>query len=685
MAKQRSYKLGKRITAISALTILLTGIIASAACLFVAVNMVVRLSESNVSTAGMYITEKISDIKDEASNDPGVLAENSALIDGIEKTNKVMILDAVTDARLEGYVVVTDDKGQVLVNSYDMTNKYDMSAEPAVSAALKGEKYREFADFGSYGFSVVSSAKVEKDDKLIGTVTYFYPLSDPVLLDNMKKLTSCEYTIYKGDISIASTFAEDGTAIVFDEEKQDLIKATAAETAALAEEENPRLKAEQLDPDIYTAVSAGEDYMDTADLAGFRPYKRKFSPVTDFKGNPVGAVFTGYNMKSSYNEAFLKACISLGATVIIMIAVIVYFSVRMKNMVERPMAAIVEAADGIAGGDFGTDIINSLDNVSRRNPNEIGRASESMIRAITSLNRVQDDIIRLNGAIEEYDLTVTAEEDCHSGIYRTIVETVNHLCGQLRGIMNSLQDISGSIDSGAVQVSEAADNLANNVASQAATTEQLAANIAEITDEVHSTADNAEHARAAAENAEQSVREGGECMAKMVAAMNKIAQSSEAIENIIKTIEDIAFQTNILALNAAVEAARAGEAGKGFAVVADEVRNLAKKSADAVGETSGLITEALDAIGSGKKIVVSTEEALNNVTEQTDKVGAVVEEIAEATKKQSAAIGQINIGIEQISGVVQSTSATAEETAASSGELANQAVTLRNMVEQYKL
>ena len=174
-------------------------------------------------------------------------------------------------------------------------------------------------------------------------------------------------------------------------------------------------------------------------------------------------------------------------------------------------------------------------------------------------------------------------------------------------------------------------------------------------------------------------------MNELVQAMDEIATSSGKIQKIIKTIEDIAFQTNILSLNAAVEAARAGDAGKGFAVVADEVRNLANKSADAVKSTTALIADSAAAIENGNRIVQDTDKALRNVMEKTDGVNSLVGKIAQATQNQSLAIEQINIGVEQISNIVQSTSATAEETAASSAELANQSQLLKNLVEKYKI
>ena len=199
---------------------------------------------------------------------------------------------------------------------------------------------------------------------------------------------------------------------------------------------------------------------------------------------------------------------------------------------------------------------------------------------------------------------------------------------------------------------------------------------------------NAEHAADAdktVNHVSAEIEVSNQHMGEMVSAMSQINDSSSQIGKIIKTIEDIAFQTNILALNAAVEAARAGAAGKGFAVVADEVRNLASKSAQAAKNTTSLIENSLKQVEKGTIIANKTANSLLQVVESTKVVTDTVKKIFLASNQQSEAISQVTLGVDQISSVVQTNSATAEESAAASEELSRQSQTLKKLVQKFKL
>ena len=215
--------------------------------------------------------------------------------------------------------------------------------------------------------------------------------------------------------------------------------------------------------------------------------------------------------------------------------------------------------------------------------------------------------------------------------------------------------------------------------------QQLAAMVSDISGQITQNAKSAETASSQANEVGESITMSNEKMKHLLEAMNDIDRSSAEIGKIIKTIEDIAFQTNILALNAAVEAARAGMAGKGFAVVADEVRNLASKSAEASQNTARLIESSMEAVKRGSSLAEDTAAALMETVESTQKVVAVIADISQASAAQADSVNQITVGIDQISSVIQTNSATAEESAAASEEMASQAQLLKRLCAEFSL
>jgi methyl-accepting chemotaxis protein len=259
----------------------------------------------------------------------------------------------------------------------------------------------------------------------------------------------------------------------------------------------------------------------------------------------------------------------------------------------------------------------------------------------------------------------------------------------IRGVNRALNLTADSLNQGSLQVasasgqvSSASQALAEGSSEQAASLEEISSSLEELSSMTKRNADNAQSGKAASQHARAAAESGASEMERMQAAMSAIQQSSQDISKIIKTIDEIAFQTNILALNAAVEAARAGEAGAGFAVVADEVRSLAQRSAVAAKETADKIADATQKSAQGVELSVRVASGLQEILEKTREVDRLVAEVATASQEQSEGITQINTAVSQMDKVTQANAAGAEETASAAEELNAQSAELQQAASQ---
>ena len=345
----------------------------------------------------------------------------------------------------------------------------------------------------------------------------------------------------------------------------------------------------------------------------------------------------------------------------------------------KPLQKVAEAGEKLSAGDFSVDL-------SYKSQDEIGKLMHSMGDVVSRIRSIIGDLSEKLNQLAQGNFNVEMNNaEYYSGAYRPLFDSIHNISADLSGTMAEIQQSAIRVNSGAEQVSSGAQGLSQGATEQASSIEELSATVNDISEHIKKTAENTRLANAEAQNAGKEVSNSDKQMQQMKAAMENINEKSGEISKIIKTIDDIAFQTNILALNAAIEAARAGVAGKGFAVVADEVGNLAQKSANAAKNTTLLIEETLQAVEQGTVLADSTAESLHRVVTGAGKVTELVNRIAEAAVEQSKAVEQVSVGINQISSVIQSNTATAEESAAASEELSGQSNILSDLVGRFRL
>ena len=366
----------------------------------------------------------------------------------------------------------------------------------------------------------------------------------------------------------------------------------------------------------------------------------------------------------------------IGACIVILLVIVTVLGFRMV----RGIKELTSAAGKIAKGQLDVEI-------QTQSTDEVGLLADDIRAIVARLKEYILYIDEITGALDQigrgnfqFDLKYEYVGE-FAKIKTSLMQVRTTISETLRSVVTAAQQV----DNGANQLSSGAQNLAQGSTEQASSIEELAASINEITHHIHDNTIATEESNRDTQMVVEDLKSGSEKMETMLHAMDEISENSMEVGKIIKSIEDIAFQTNILALNAAIEAARAGEAGKGFAVVADEVRNLAAKTTQASQSTSNLIVKALDAVENGKKVADDTAQTFHHIYHNIQQIAQRSESIAKSAEHQDTVIRQTSIGVDQISNVVQANTATAEEAAATSEELSAQANMLKELVSQFVL
>lgn len=401
-----------------------------------------------------------------------------------------------------------------------------------------------------------------------------------------------------------------------------------------------------------------------------------YAPVLDTDGWSIAVTAPQINYLASTRDVIVINVIMIIVSILISVIVALVLALN----IGRPMKACVERMKLLVAGDLETPMPKIT------NKDETGMLVRSTETLVEGLRIVIHDISYLLNEMANQNLDVhTEHEEVYVGSFQDILLSMRNMRIELSSAMRQVNHSAEEVANASNQLSSSAQTLSQGTVEQASSVQELATRISTISEEVKNTASGALNVRSQTHQTGEEVFLCNQKMQDLVEAMTKIQTSSEEIEKILKTIDDIAFQTNILALNAAVEAARAGSAGKGFAVVAQEVRELAGKSAQAAKDTSDLIANSTNAVHTGTEIAQSTADILLGVVGSIQSVVDAIDHIAIVSNEQSESVEQVSEGINQISVVVQSNSATAEQGAAASEQLSAEAACLKKLVNHFTL
>lgn len=394
---------------------------------------------------------------------------------------------------------------------------------------------------------------------------------------------------------------------------------------------------------------------------------------------------TGYMVISSlssgeYYSRLTQTVVALAVVFVVGIVLIVFNIKKAAKNLTRPITQLNEIAQELAAGNLDVEVKVETDD-------EIGELGQSIEKTVERLKQYIvyiDEISAVLSLMGEGKLNFTLEQD-YAGEFQKVKEALINISESMSRVLANIKESAYQVSAGADDLANAAQGLAEGSSTQAAAVEELVATATTISEQVQESEKEAELAAKETGHVNEMMEYSQEKMDRMMEAMSKINETSEQVVGIIKTIEEIAKQTNLLSLNASIEAARAGEAGKGFAVVAEEIGMLADESSKAANTTRNLIGVSMEEISKGNGIAGDVVTSLKDAVGAVEHVSDMIRNTARGAAVQAESVEQIRMGVEEISQGIQDNSATAEESSATSQELAASAATLNEMVQQFEL
>ena len=571
---------------------------------------------------------------------------------------------AFLDERVKAYYMRSG--GYADIHGVDPVNEVNLSQEVYFQKAIQGETYvtDPYIIPDKQDAYIVIAAPIQKNGVISGVV---YFRCDTHILQSIVK----DIDVGESEQADSYILSRDGTVIA----NPDKSLVIAKENIIAKAKASPKDKDLQDLAKIEQAMIRGETGFGQYKYADGNHYMQSYAPIPGTDGWSVAVTI---DMAEFLQPAKLGGWIQM-AVILLLVIIGMAIAVWVGRSMSRPIAECADRLHRLAEGDLHstTPVVKGQD--------EVHMLSDSIESMVNDLAHMIDDVSCVLTQMAQGDLAALSQTANYPGDFEQLKTQIEIIHQQFRTTIGSIVHAAQQVATGADQVAAASGELASGSTQQAETIRLLTAQVSDLTEQIGTTAKDAQEANDSSHAAQGMLTDGIAHMNKLVESVQEIEQNAEEIFKILKVIDDIAFQTNILSLNAAVEAARAGTAGKGFAVVADEVRNLAAKSAESAKSSAQLINRSVEATHQGAKLAKQTAQVLQEVMSGAGQVAEYINHISEEAQRQAQSIQDINSNIVQISAVVQSNSSASEQSAEAAEELAGQAEIMKTLVGKFRL